>query len=252
MSKRPSERLIKRKRILDIIKEGPKTTSQILNLTKKIKYPRATVIRILHEFETLKLIKKIEGFWYWCEYHREFANIKEYEIMLEHSKGLIPGLQAILTSIFGLEEKHDEKSIKLKEYAEQHLITGYPTVYSKIREFRKANQESKERIAKYLASLQDKLCFIITSLKPIEIKPLYPGMFAMTYAASPIIEAKTKEEALEFRKILDSITKEEESKLLRIYKDLSGEVCAIILKVEHGTPLKGKCDACPQIKMKEI
>ncbi|RLI00133.1 hypothetical protein DRO19_00325 [Candidatus Bathyarchaeota archaeon] len=250
MSKRASERLIKRKRILDILREGPKTTSQILNLTG---YSKATVIRILHEFEMLKLIKKMEGLWYWHEYSREFANAKEYEIMLEHSRGLIPGFQSLLKSVLGIKEKHEEKNLKLQYYAEQHLRTGYPEVYYKLMELRNADKKAKETIVKYLAILEDKrLCFLQGKL--IEIKPLYPGVFAMTFAAIPGITAKTEEEALKYQKVMREIAdivKEEESKLLQIYKHLSDEVYTIILETEHGSPLLGKCNACPKIKVKE-
>ena len=49
------------------------------------------------------------------------------------------------------------------------------------------------------------------------------------------------------RRLIDSFLEKEGKELKKLKTDLLTNICKIMLKVEHGSPLNGECDFCPPL-----
>ena len=176
------------KKVIEALREGPKTWTELKNLG----IPEKTLQRALQDYLMYwGLVRKNQRHYFWYEDIQVFNSDREYQLAIEHSRKLIPGLEGIIlefqSKLFKALDflyRTDEyaEKMRLKDFAKQHLKTGYPQIYKKL-----------------------------TTLK----QPL---------------------------------NKQEKTEL---FKEVAGEIEMIKLKVVVGEPLKGRCQLCPKVRVRE-
>jgi len=150
-----SDRLTKRKKVIDLIRDQPQRYGEI---SEKTGIAESTVNRILKELKKLGLVKKRDKkYWVWSEYENRWKGSPIcYKAHVDHSINLIPGLEEFFnrvipkfcvpwhlsdkdtnkiekrntTSSFSKMTNYEKLSI-LVECAESHL-KAYPTIDKKI------------------------------------------------------------------------------------------------------------------------
>jgi hypothetical protein len=144
--------------ILEIVKEGPKTFTEIKNEyskkgqdTEKIKDLDKTLRRALDNLEYIGIIKKDNNDRWWYVKHEVVIEDKDYNIALNHSLLILPGFIEISKEYGGSLPREQIEYVKLSnvqqpvssydyshtpyskemvvEYAKKHLKTGYPEVW---------------------------------------------------------------------------------------------------------------------------
>jgi DNA-binding transcriptional ArsR family regulator len=213
-----------------------------------------TLTRALEYLEYWGLIKKDEeGHWNWFENIRTYETEQDYTLAINHSKNLIESLDrdVIMASI--IPETYDKwketpmhpkqlEMSSLKDACEEHLKTGYPSLYAEIVEFRNLMRE-KERVtvelqkeAHFHVEINDLLGRIANYLN-------YEWSVEKKYRKKiEILVGKLPKERLETIKEINSKKSEQ---VVKLNKELKG----LILKVENGEPLHGVCNLCPNIKV---
>lgn len=243
-------RLLDREKIkivIEALRNKPMKWSELLEQTK---IPEKSLHRILTEYLSFwGLVKKDEfGRWAWYDTIRTYKSKHDYELALNHSKMLIPGLRAILAEDMDLYlhlgssayvelREYEEESKLLKSFVEEHLRTGYPEVYDDVVKFRE-NMEQVQlieiEIEKEIKKMKNKTL------------PFFPERLIN------IVSMREYEETLKLmpQKIVEK-AKNIQEKRFKNYQKLVGELLFIIMKIRMGDPLKGKCNLCPRIHIIE-
>lgn len=268
----------RRKKVIDALRNKPMRHNE---LVKKVGIPEKTVDRILHELKFMRLaIKRKDGYWSWYEYSQIDLTLEEQEKLLEHAEKLKPSFDAILNR----EQEEDRK------FAEKHLQTGYPVIYEKLVKFERLEAKlmklRKSRAGKVLKKLEEKyvpeenlsigfrfgkrprkgwLRKIIpkeTVLAKVDRPPYAFGPFDTLEEIKEIfttfkVNARVSSGSSGKHYILGPIQLYELEKSIGIqnqmyeaFQELAGAICLLMLRVEHGTPLEGKCLLCPPLKHK--
>ena len=241
------------KKVIDSLREGKKTWSDL----KKLEIPDKTLERILKEnLEYFGLAKKEEGYWVWYEYSMTFNSKAEYDLEIEHSRKLIPALKS-------LSEINVEARNSLHDLAKEHL-RFYPKIFVKLEKF----EEVFNKRVRYLLENHEKKIVGPESmmiLDPIKVKGKGPlgklfsktkfkkrdSSFTIQMDSSEMkfeeLE-KTEEykEVKELRDFLEGNTKFHDR--FELFKELTGDLELLSLKIDWGQPLEGKCKHCPNIK----
>ena len=247
-------RLLDREKIkivIEALRNKPMKWSELLEQTK---IPEKSLHRILTEYLSFwGLVKKDElGRWSWYDNIRTYKSERDYELALNHSKMLIPGLRAILAEDMDLYlhlgssayvelHKHDEEESELlKSFAEEHLRTGYSEIYEDLVKFRE-NMEQVELIEMEIEK----------EIKKIrEEKPyLFPALPARLIN---VVSMHGYEEYLKLmpQKIVEK-AKNIQEKRFESYRKMIENIFFIEMKIKMGDPLKGRCDLCPRIRIIE-
>lgn len=159
--------------------------------------------------------------------HRPHRTDSEYKIALKHSKNVLLGLEAILAEDWAL-YRHREPSAKrakwmdkiqnegyrYKEFAIEHLQSGYPDTYKKFQRWRTIKREAKKSLLNE-GNTEEKAEAIMN--------------FATLFDGGPKISKHSQD-------LLDQRTE--------AYKTLESDIELIRLKVENGKPLHGTCHLC--------
>ncbi|MCD6240016.1 hypothetical protein J7K27_00640 [Candidatus Bathyarchaeota archaeon] len=260
------------KKALAILRKLSKVRLTAKQLSKETKIPLRTVYRILG-------ILKEENFVEQDRYNRWFSLYEEtriykskhhYDIMLNHSKELIPALVAILSEdeffarrklpdmLFAVPEREEEFATEivanwaskaptigkqLKEFAEQHLKTGYPHIYEELKEFREKLELCEEK-GKQLRK-------IIEETGTTPFLPSTTGSLMDRFCYEVLAPKKY---AFYFKNVLNKLSKEEIDEFCnlwfetcRLYERLVDDVNFILIRITMGIPLQGKCSSCPQL-----
>ena len=195
-----SERLTKRRKIIDLIRSQPQKYGEI---SKKTDIPGATVARILKELKSLGLVKKVHTkkgiYWTWCRDTKPWqGNLVLLDSAVNHAQKLIPGFLALAEDYpQGRYQTTDDKKYVspeqaegLKEFAESHLKTApsYQHIYKNLLEFRRLKSKFAElyteRVEKMMRALRGKI--------------LTPDRFQ-------ILESKKKPSTSWFRKLFPEV-----------------------------------------------
>lgn len=274
--KKRLERLIRRKKVINILR---KKRIRHNDLVRESEIPETTVERILKELKILDLADqdREDGivYWAWYEYATVFSSEEQFKRAIDHSRKLLPGLEVILRTQEGKGEKEDTE----RECVEQHLSSGYPKISTKLNKLRKQETElgelKKGKIKELLDGLQSSEDIEIGPYVYFQgLRPVYdlsswfinqillrkpPSVYVVP---SYHIEGKDKKKVEEMgRKIeqlikaidqneLDDLAKLQDE-MLRIHTEVAGDIHRLIWRIDHGQPLKGKCDLCPKIEIRE-
>jgi hypothetical protein len=235
--------------VIETLRKGKKTWTEL----KKLGVPEKTLDRILKDYlEYWGLAKKEGYYWVWYEYSREISP-HDYQLAIEHSKKLIPALKNMLN--VAVIERHE-----LHSAAKEHL-KSYPEIYGKLGKFEKAfNDRVRELLEKHGDKIRTPDKFFI--LDPVTMKKKgFLGKLGISETKFrrrdvPFMIAWKGElneseirDVKELRDLLENTKAFNER--FEIYREFAGDISLLILKIEMGEPLEGKCFLCPRITIKE-
>jgi len=209
-----------------ILEKNPGLRAKYLieELRQKTGLSRSTIYAQLRSLEIKNQINIDK-----CKYHwGGLRASNEDRAMLEHSRKLISGLEAILLEdrVGWLSEWHESRytfkieneGIKVKEFAEEHLISPeYESIYGLLSAHREVNNKivrdhEEGRISDRVFDMVTKC---VTKMNE---------------------DTLTSEEEAEVKKIVNL--------KLDSYSELVEAIRLLERKIEHGQPLKGKCQLC--------
>lgn len=204
------------KPVIDALIEGKKTWSDLKALrVQKGEIPDKTLARLLEDLEYWGLAKKDKESHYWIWYERIFRSDQEYVLAIEHSRKLVPALKNMIDVSFKFRDP-------LYSAAKEHL-KSYPEIYRPLGKFEKVfNEENKELLQKYNPELAGSDPFMLISI-------------------IPRLESRNP---IETRTLLDKL-----KPFLDLYREFSGRICELQLKIEMGEPLEGMCHLCPRVQI---
>lgn len=270
--------LVSVKKIIEILRaEGSLTPGDLL---EKVEASRKTFYRALKPLKECGVVVDKDGMTYWYEAleSKRFKNTYEAKQSLIHSVNLASGLKNLLgTGKSYFIEGDLMPDPKYEDSALMHLKTGYmPThkIYLKAESTRdetfKIEREIEEKIkTKLLTSsipvnyAENIVKMIISDIKEIlrGHKPYYvnnieiQGELVKSGAYTDLIKTEMfdplknfmmKEESLASnRKSIGQIV-ELEHTYFNLRKEFESRIEHLILKVENGTSLIGKCSLCPK------
>lgn len=214
------------KKIIDSLRQGKKTYSEL----KKLGIPEKSLDRALKEhLQYWGLAEKKDNYWIWHENFRVFNSEGELERAVKHSMDLLPAFEKIRNFRFNFQDP-------LYKAAKEHL-KSYPETYQKLGKLEAiVNEKNKELIKKYSQSVID--TYYIDD--PFGIIP-----FMLKWPASDPETAATKAKVMkDLKSFLEPY--------FEIYREFSGELSLLELKINMGTPLEGWCDLCPKIEIKNV
>lgn len=173
---------------------------------------------------------------------KRFVTKTDLEIALNHSRKLILGLEAIFVDDqlwYPQAEPWATKirtdGISLKNYAKNHLETGYPTVYEKMKTYLDVSEELERLIHKksYSKELVDDVRRSLRiSIAPSEY---------MTEEIKNFILSQSRKVPRDLAKIM--------KKNIRTFFELHDEIRNIEEKIRNGEPMNGSCKRCPNVRV---
>jgi hypothetical protein len=173
-------------------------------------------------------------------------------LAINHSRQLIPALKSI--SDIKLEKN------PLYLAAKEHLRSGYPEIYAKLEKFESV---FTERIRYLLAKHGNKIkvqgkdfMIFIPEVKKREgfLGKLGFNDVELKKVDVPfLIEGEKKEEEKELLELRDFLSDTKTlNEQFEVYRELAGDISLLILKIEMGEPLEGKCSSlCPKVRIME-
>ena len=220
---------VRGKKVIDALREGKKSWSEL----RKLDIPEKTLQRILQDYlQYWGLVEKKEKYWVWYEYLRVFSSEGEYKAALEHSRKLLDTFDLMKMFCFDLE---DPLFLSAKEH-----LRSYPEIYKNLEKLEEVtSQKNEELIQRISQSINDPR----KRLDQYKYHPFQIIPFLLTWNPSP--------DDVETRDNLVAALKPDFEDCFQTYREFSGDVSLLKLKVEMGTPLEGKCFSCPKIKIKK-
>jgi hypothetical protein len=305
--------VLKNKRaLLKIIKEKPRKWNEIVKeAEEKYKISKDSVNKYLDEFKEIGIIKKDnDGRWWYVE-HEVAIEDKDYKIAMNHSRLILPGFVSISIEYGGVLPLENIKCIELnklgsgaarifsyeyspphfsdkitRDYAEEHLKTGYPeawTIVSKaltsVKELKNLEEKAKTRITEnlekkikeknipipktfgfpylenYVDAIADYIWVNAINERKIDWNFTCDNEKENVYLERVLFSKKGYEELIkeEICKVLPEVEekvkeyKEVEENLSKEREEADKKLLEIIYKVFSGEPLKGKCKGCPRV-----
>jgi DNA-binding transcriptional ArsR family regulator len=229
------------------------------------------------------VVKRDDGRQYWYEYVEAwvFKNKFEAELVLNHSKNVAKGLRFLI----GEEKQYfEEENINLNkeylDYAIMHLNTGYPEIFQNYSKAEKARKEMNEEELKAKERIHEKILTSYKVLYPEHISYIIlEDIKEVLIGRAPQFLQGLKIEGGEIKSMGYTLAKKEAYKELKKFimkeevneenrnscgnilnlgtryynleKDLQIEIDTLIMMVENGTPLRGRCKLCPKLKIEK-
>ena len=232
MRQKKEEWLLKRKRVLNLLKRGPR---RYFELVQETRIPSSTMDRILGEFgeKGLGILCKVNGCWAFfgdvVSYKQSLRTSSEQERLLEHSRTLFPGFDAILAESWqGDLQRALKVAMKegdnIKIYAEQHLHSGYREIYNELKDYRKFLTTTGRNLQKTY---------------PKEIVKLFTYGIA-TLSSNPKHSKNWPWSGLPPADIAEALRQKEAR-----HMKLETEISNIEYHIRLGRSVEGECDGCP-------
>jgi DNA-binding transcriptional regulator GbsR (MarR family) len=259
------------KKVIDSLRSRNLTWAE---LNQRTGISETSLSRILTEYlqfwDLIKKVKDEDGLekWAWVENIKDYGTIEEYKIDLKHSKEICPTLFTILVQDehFGWnlrdKLKHDvEDFLQFQPFILQHLQTGYPDTYERVSKFRDMLKEAETLLETIVEEYKSQIVKPYDDRDPKQLPYLiddWKKTFARSIDARLNLSKSTflgfSETEAEFSFISDTHM-EKAMSLQKVryqhFEELFSEFNKLWLRVEHGRPLEGKCDLCPQICISE-
>ena len=186
------------------------------------------------QFEVYTLTKKYPK--------KRFVTKADLTIALNHSRKLILGLEAFLVDdqlwypqIEPWATMVRTGGIDLKNFAKDHLESGYPAIYEKMRTYLDVREELKKLIEKKSYSeelVNDARRSLRVAIAPSEY---------LTEEMKNVILNRSKKVPRDLEIIME--------KNIRTFFEFREEIKNIEEKIENGEPLSGSCKLCPNIRI---
>lgn len=252
-------------------------------LKEKVGMSKKTFHRALNVLKDSGVVVKDGGRYYWYEFldTRAYRNEFEADLALKHSINIASGLK---NKIEGYRSYFVEGELPPKlEYVEpalMHLRTGYSGICKVFEKAEEANRLAKVKEAKFKEGIKAKL--LATSLQMpypenvvdiifTDIQEVLRGRKPRFLNDLSIKDGKVTSggytlsvEIEMFEPLKNFITKEEASKENRescvrivelrnkyytLNQKFEREIRNLIMQVENGITLKGRCEFCPKVKI---
>jgi hypothetical protein len=270
--------------IIKALRKGPVGSDDLM---QKVKASRRTFYRALSGLKDADVVKEKGGEYYWHEHleTREYHSDFEAQQAVEHSRNVASGLVHLLGC-----RSYRLDLMPRPEYAKYglvHLSTGYPEIYEIYEETEKIRKQIVDEEAEFTGAIKERL--LSTSLKLVEqyrskvaksvaggicedIKEALrgrQGCFLSDLKADEsgtvkigAIRLNEKDELELIRQFIltEEAAKENKNKCMKIVdlesefytlrKSLDERTEALIMQVMNGTPLDGKCDLCPKVRVR--
>lgn len=269
------------KKILEALeKEGPLIRKQIMRFTK---IPNGTIDRALNVLCDLGRIERVHRRYMLHSDIYIYMNMIDRDRALDHSKKIASGLLSIIQMPRYHVGGELTPSIEYEEDALKHLRTApeYCKTYNAFKESKKAEREAHEEEKRIVRGLKERTLSKRLKFKDksksgkIIAKEVYKDIMETLKGNEPPFltnltigdgQVKSGSYALapekEFDKLRKLVLKEEKSvknvndckKILELdnshyetWKEFKKAVKLLIKQVENGTPLKGRCNQCPNV-----
>jgi hypothetical protein len=229
------------KKVMDCLRRKSLTWSEIVRETK---LPRRTVTRALDSLEYWGLAKKTKKggaeYWVWSEHYRVYETKHDYDLAIRHSRNLMDGLAAVSNPELFPERVTNPKMKKLvflRDMAEEHLRTGYPSISGEIEEY-SVFMKKRKILAREVARVDLDLHFedVLNEVR----------LFLLNKRLSRRRDVERLVHKLAPEKI-DLINRVEAEKAERNLR-IAGLLQRLELQVMNGEPLDGRCELCPNIR----
>lgn len=267
-------------RIVQYLKaKGSASSSELLEKVGSRKRTYYRALKCLQEAEVI--VKRYDGNFYWYEFieTKVYDNEFEAEEALNHSRNIAKGLKFLM----GGEKRYFSKGDanvdrEYLDFAIMHLNTGYPEIHSDHNQANKLQEETLDIERKVSKRITDDILPLHEVLYPehlgrviiedIKAKltgrtPLYlEGLMIDGDVVRSTGYTLAKKDA--FEKVKEFMIKHEDdeenrkncgdiislgARYYKLRQSLENEIGVLIRKVENGTPLEGKCQICPKIKI---
>jgi hypothetical protein len=235
------------KKVIDCLRKKRMSQSELLVETG---LPERTLRRILTDSLASwgLIIKDKEGNWAWYETTKLYATKIDLEIALEHSRKLIPGLDLLAASV-STPEQYVEKTkglvqqdvFALKEAAENHIRTGYPILSAQLTKLENLNAQRK--------------CFFVNVIGESSTED-WSSLLQDIHNFRGMKLAVSKKNLGRVQKLVGKISSDKLALIDELEEQwqtgsdqASKDIRDLERKIEHGTPLEGKCKFCPAVSV---
>ena len=244
--------------------------------------PRRTFYRAVGVLRDAGVVVAEDGAYRWYESaaDRVYGSPFEVEQALKHSRVVAAAIQALMKEGFAYSSEEDAGALKYSEEALAHLRTGYRRLYDDYGDARKTKAEIDEAEREFVGQIRARLIASVPAMDTGEvvaenilrdIKEALRGhdpSFLMNLAvkgnevwSNPyVLGAKELAEPLRqfvSREEQSTVNRDRIGRIVALenqYYDLrfrlEKEASVLPMQVENGTPLKGSCPMCPQVKIK--
>jgi len=234
------------KKVIDALRKKRMPTSE---LSKETGIPERTLRRYLTDYLNHwgLAAKDKDGNWAWYETTRFLAPKEDLEIALQHSRKLIPGLDALAVSLTSPElyagnakGLTEQDIFALKEAAENHINNGYPRLSAQITNLNYLNVQRKEL---YENATGEPATDNWSNL----LQDLY--YFRKLKLNVPKKNLKRVQKLVKIPSNKLALIDELEEQWQKGYFQTSKDIRDLERKIEQGEPLEGKCKLCPAISV---
>jgi hypothetical protein len=241
------------KKVIDVVRKKRLTSTE---LEKETGISERTLRRILSKYLCYwELVAKDKaGNWAWYETTRVYATNMDLEIAREHSRKLIQGLAALGASFADPElyagkakEIAIQEASALKEAAEDHIRTGYPSISAQITNLNNLNAQRKNLYEN--ATGQPAPNDWPSLLRDLHYLRKYqravPKKLPIPKENLKMVQKLIEKIPADKLALIDKLEEELQIGDYQTYKDIRD----LERKIEHGEPLQGKCKLCPAISV---
>jgi len=249
-----------------------------------------TILKILKEAGLIYRDEDGKYYYSYRKGIRAFSE-KNYKIALNHSKQiLLEAEDAPSESLRGKLEHISYRRLIDNEYFLQHLKTGYPEIYELYQKWKKSKEDLEAKWKEFEDEVKreveekgfkirnsesetakgrevyDTISYLIRRLYSNNIKDIKLGLDrkavycepfkAVIISSDPSVISELRDlivslvNSKKLRKIYDEC-RELSIKKSEAYSKLEEKLKFLVEKVKHGEPLRGYCDLCPMVLVKE-
>ena len=238
-----------------ILEENPGIKSSQLwrKVREKTGHSRSTIYVYFDSLIEQERILRDKGKYFLPEQYEIYIRTKKYpkkrfvskadlEVALNHSRKLVLGLEAFFVDdqlwypqVEPWASFVRTDGVEIMRFAEEHLKSGYPVIYKKMRIYLDVREELRRLIEKKCYSkefVDDARRSLRTSIAPSEY---------MTEEIKDFILSRSKKVPSDLAIILE--------KNIRTFLELHERIKQIEEGIENWEPLSGSCKRCPNVRI---
>lgn len=256
------------KDVVDALKKRNLSWSELKEITN---IPDKSLERILKDYLSFwGLIRKVKDEkdrekWAWIENVKVYRTVREFDLDLNHSKKIVPAIDAILGEDRMLWPTNIREH-EFKEFLLQHLETEYRDIYGLVLNLRgilgEWDRYLEEIGAKYHMEIDNWVSESARALGHDSISPAHferwRGQWQEKFGRAILTEVfgipiRVSHSMLHILEFLPDEAKDYataiQGKRCQIFEDLNSELSKLRSRVNMGRPLDGRCGLCPRVRI---